>query len=152
MDQDFLYRVYAGSRMAELAPLGWSEDRLQTFLKMQFDAQSLDYGTRYPNARFEVILGDQDPIGRLYVDRRKAEIRILDICLLPEHRNQGLGTPLVQELLHEAGEAGKTLGICVESYNPSLRLFERLGFTAVDEDGPLLLLEWSPPLKSPVNS
>jgi predicted GNAT family acetyltransferase len=63
---------------------------------------------------------------------------------LPEHRNQGLGTPLIKSLMEEAAQAGKPLTIYVESFNPSLRLFERLGFLKTEEgDGINLLMKWS---------
>jgi hypothetical protein len=34
--------------------------------------------------------------------------------------------------------------VFVESFNPSLRLFERLGFVAADEQGAHLLMQWKP--------
>ena len=38
-DEPFLYRVYAGTREEELAPLGWDEAQKNEFLRMQFSAQ-----------------------------------------------------------------------------------------------------------------
>ena len=87
---------------------------------------------------------DDKPVGRLYVDRREREIRILDITLLPEYRGAGLGTPLIQELLTEAEAAGKTLTIYVEFFGRSRRLFERLGFTPIEGDGYNALMAWRP--------
>lgn len=149
-DEPFLFRVYSSSRVEELAPLGWDEKQQHQFLSMQFRAQDMDYRKRCPEAQFDVILHNGEQVGRFYVDRRENEIRILDICLLPEHRNQGIGTPLIEELLSEAQKSHKKLSIYVESYNPSLRLFGRLGFEAIEEEkgNPLLLLEWSPPVKT----
>ena len=50
-----------------------------------------------------MIVRDGEDIGRLYVDHRTHEIRIVDIALLPAHRNQGIGRALVQAVLDEAG-------------------------------------------------
>ena len=69
-------------------------------------------------------------------------MRILDITVLPEYRNGGIGISLVQELLDEAAHARKRVLIYVETYNPSLRLFERLGFKSIAEEGANFLLEW----------
>jgi len=143
-DRDFLYQVYASSRADELAPLEWSPDQQRAFLEMQFEAQDRDYRKRYPQARFDVVVRGQDRIGRLYVDRGENEIRILDVCLLPEHRNRGLGTQLIRKLLEEGRKSGRTVGICVENYNPAHRLFQRFGFMVAEEDGPLLFMKWSP--------
>ena len=69
-------------------------------------------------------------------------MRILDITLLPQHRNTGIGTAILKALMTEASSTGKPLRIYVESYNQSQRLFERLGFVRSGESGYSYLLEW----------
>lgn len=86
---------------------------------------------------------DGRPAGRLYVARWPAEIRIVDISLLPEHRGHGIGTALLGDLTAEAAAAGTPLTIHVERFNPALRLYQRLGFVAVGDAGVYLLLRWS---------
>jgi GNAT superfamily N-acetyltransferase len=141
-DEAFLLNVYASIRADELAQVPWSEAQRQAFIKMQFDAQQLHYRTHNPNATHDIILLDNHPVGRLYVARREDEVRILDITVLPEYRNRGIGTPLIEELMREAAQASKPLNIYIESFNRSLRLFERLGFVKTEEDGVNLLMEW----------
>jgi|SRR5947209_15813143 len=141
-DEAFLLEVYASTRAEELSRVPWDEAQREAFLKMQFAAQQLHYRTHNPNATHDLILLDGHAVGRLYVSRREREIRILDITLLPEHRNKGIGTPLIEELMREAAQAGKPLTIYVESFNPSLRLFERLGFSKIEDDGINYLMEW----------
>jgi GNAT superfamily N-acetyltransferase len=141
-DEAFLLQIYASVRADELAQVPWSEAQREAFVRMQFEAQQLHYQTHNPTATHDIILLDQHRIGRLYVARREREIRILDITILPEHRNSGWGTPLIKSLMEEAATAGKPLNIYVESYNPSLRLFERLGFVKSEGDGVNLLMEW----------
>ena len=65
----------------------------------------------------------------------------LDITLLPEHRNQGAGSFLLGQIMAEAKEAGKPVSIYVEIFNPSLQLFQRLGFTPIQQEGFHLLLQ-----------
>ena len=67
-------------------------------------------------------------IGRLFIARSPAEIRLIDIALLRKYRNAGVGTQLNYALLHEAALAFKPVRIHVESFNPALRLDQRLGF------------------------
>jgi RimJ/RimL family protein N-acetyltransferase len=141
-DEAFLYQVYAATRAEELAQVPWNETQREAFLKMQFSAQQLHYRTFYPDSTHDIILLDADPIGRLYVARSAEGICILDITILPEHRDKGIGTPLIKCLMDEAAEAGKPLTIYVESFNPSRRLFERLGFSKVEDDGVNYLMEW----------
>jgi len=84
-------------------------------------------------------------VGRLYVARTNEKVEIMDITLLPQDRNMGIGCSLIKLLMDEA-LSSRPLRIYVESFNPSLRLFERLGFKAVEEQGFQLLLEWVPNL------
>jgi ribosomal protein S18 acetylase RimI-like enzyme len=142
-DEAFLIKTYASVRADELAQVPWSQEQREAFIKMQFDAQQLHYKTHNPNATHEIILLDTHAIGRLYVARRDQEIRILDLTILPEHRNRGIGTSLLKKLMTESISAGVPLTIYVENYNPSYRLFQRLGFNKIDESDEVNhLLEW----------
>ncbi len=151
-DEAFLYELYASTREREMAQVDWSTDQKEAFLRMQFRAQHEFYQEQFPDARFDILEMVGRPVGRLYVHHRKDEIRLIDIALLPGHRGAGLGTRLMKELLDEAGEAGKPLRIHVEQFNPALRLYQRLGFSKIEEQGVHWLMEWSPgaaPIKEP---
>ena len=143
-DRDFLYRVYASTREDELAPLGWDAAQKESFLEMQFAAQHKFYQERFPGAEFQIILLDGESVGRLYVDRREDEIRILDVALLPEHRNQGIGSALLGDVLADGEWAGLPVRFHVERHSPALSLYKRLGFHKIGESGVYYLLEWSP--------
>ena len=148
-DADFLLRLYAGTRAEELAVLAWPDAQKAAFLHQQFHAQHTYYHAQYPNAAFHLLLRGQVPIGRLYVDRRPDEICILDIALLPEHRGQGLGTALLQELIFESEATRLTLRLHVENYNPACRLYDRLGFVQVSDNGVYTLRERLPTSAAP---
>jgi ribosomal protein S18 acetylase RimI-like enzyme len=143
-DRDFLYRVYASTREDELAPLGWDAAQKESFLEMQFAAQHEFYQEQFPGAEFQIILLDGESVGRLYVDRQEDEIRILDVALLPEHRNRGIGSALLGDVLADGERAGLPVRIHVERYNPALSLYNRLGFHKIGEGEVYFLLEWSP--------
>ena len=140
-DEAFLLAVYAGTRREELALTGWDAAATDAFLRMQSAAQDSHYRQHFPDAAFDVVMVDGVAAGRLYVDRRDTEIRIIDIALLPEHRGRGIGTALLTPILDEAETAGRTVVINVERENPARRLYERLGFVRVAEHGLHLLLE-----------
>lgn len=150
-DEAFLYQVYATTRDQELALVDWTEAQKAAFLRMQFEAQHRFYLSEFPSAAFDLIVREGQPIGRLYVDRRADEIRILDIALLPEHRCAGLGTQLLCEILAEADRAGLPVRIHVECFNRALALYERLGFRHVGDTGVHYLME-RPPCGSGANA
>ena len=145
-DQAFLFRAYAGTRLHELADLGWSDAQKHEFIDFQFRAQHADYTERFPDAEHSIVLRDGEAVGRVWIDRREEEIRLLDIALLPERQSQGIGGELLSRLQAEAGEAGKPLRHSVAKDNPdALRFYRRLGFTVVEDWGMHELMEWIPP-------
>lgn len=143
-DEPILSRIYASTRQDEMALVNWSEQDKAAFLQMQFEAQHKFYLEQFKSAEFLLILKEGEAVGRLYVDRRPDEIRLIDIALLPEHRNTGLGSELLRDLLAEAESVGKPVRIHVEQQNPALRLYERLGFVRIDDHGVYYLMEWTP--------
>jgi ribosomal protein S18 acetylase RimI-like enzyme len=143
-DQELLYLVYASTRDAEMAMVPWSDDEKESFLRMQLKAQTTYWNEHYPDTERSIIESDGQPIGRLYLDRREDEIRIVDIALLSESRGAGIGRKLLEDVLAEAAAAGKAARIHVEKNNPALRLYHRLGFKITGDTGVYYLMEWLP--------
>lgn len=144
-DRDFLVGVYASTREEELALVPWGDGQREAFVRMQFDAQDTSYRAQNPHGTFDVIEVDGVPAGRLYVDRRPDDIRIVDIALLPEFRGRGIGEHLTRRVVHEAAATGRTTSIHVEIHNRAASLYTRLGFVPVAERGVYRLMERSAP-------
>lgn len=143
-DDKFVFSAYASTRAEELARVPWPQEQKDAFLQMQFAAQKRHYAAEYPQANHDLILANGVPAGRVYLDRSGDEFHILDITVLPQHRNAGIGSWLLRQVLEEAGQAKKPVTIYVENFNPSLRLFERLGFRKAEENGFQFLMRWQP--------
>jgi ribosomal protein S18 acetylase RimI-like enzyme len=144
-DMEFLLRLYWTTRADEMAMVtDWTDEQKDAFVRMQFQAQHAWYQEHYGDAQFDLVLVGGIPAGRLYVHRRATEIRLVDISLLPEYRNGGIGTTLLRELFDESAESGKPVTIHVEKYNPAMRLYERLGFVPIADRGVYLLLQRAP--------
>jgi ribosomal protein S18 acetylase RimI-like enzyme len=143
-DLEFLHQVYASTREAELRQVDWSAEQKEAFTRMQFNAQHTYYSANYLNPSFQIVECEGVPAGRLYLDRRADEIRIVDITLLPQFRGQGLGTELLAQVLAEGQLRGLPVTIHVEVFNPALRLYERLGFRQVQDKGVYYFMRWLP--------
>ena len=140
-DVEFLYRVYASTRLEELAVTGWDETRVEAFLRMQFGLQHTQYLQNYPGAAFDIVSIDGMPAGRLYVDRTEDGIRIIDIALLPEFRGRGIGGRIMRGLVGEADAKGLVMSLHVEMNNPVLSFYKALGFKEVELRGIYYLME-----------
>lgn len=140
-DDELLYAVYASTRADEMRMVPWSEDEVERFLRQQSEAQRTHYLRHLPDAEYLVIERAGDPIGRLFLDRRDDELRIVDIALLPEHRGRGLGRAILSDLIDEASSTGVPVRIHVERNNPALDLYRRLGFRELADEGVYLFME-----------
>lgn len=142
-DDDFLLTVYASTREDELAQTAWTVDQKRDFLRWQLDLQRREYETRFPDAEYRIIVVDQQPAGRIWVGADKEQIRLLDIALLPEFQNRGVGTILLRRLMDRADNEGKALRHMVFVLNNNAdRFYERLGFKKIDDFGAYKHMEW----------
>jgi ribosomal protein S18 acetylase RimI-like enzyme len=141
-DEEFLFQLYASTRADKLAPLGWSPAQQTTFLRQQFDAQRRDYQARFPAAGHQLILVADRPAGRIWVARADAEIRLVDLALLPAAQGGGVGTQLLRSLIDEATQTSRPLRLSVLKNNHrAARLYERLGFAVIGDTPTYLQME-----------
>jgi len=144
-DDQFLLSIYASTRQDELAQAEWQEDQKEAFLRWQFDLQRKEYEARFPDADYRVIVIDGERAGRIWTGADDEQIRLLDIALLPQFQNRGVGTALLERLKSEAQNARKALRHMVFVLNNEAdRFYERLGFKKIEDFGAYKHMEWRP--------
>lgn len=143
-DDDLLLRAYTSTR-DDVLGVGWSEAQRREFVELQYRAQRADYEQRFPASEHSIIVVDGKPGGRIWIDRRADEIRLLDLTVLPEYRNHGVGYELLERLIAEARRAGVALRHSVLATNlGALRFYARLGFEVIDDVGMHVLMQLRP--------
>jgi ribosomal protein S18 acetylase RimI-like enzyme len=143
-DAPFLRRLHARVLEPEFAHLGLDPAALAQLLDMQYVAQDRAYRQAHPDADFDLVTLDGEPVGRLSVDRAGETVHVLDIALVPEHRARGIGTELLKRLIAGADRAGRLVTLSVVRTNPALALYRRLGFEPTGGDEVHLELERRP--------
>ncbi|QLE87647.1 GNAT family N-acetyltransferase [Shewanella sp. Scap07] len=142
-DLSFLTRLYITVRRDEFQAANWPETQLTQFLTQQFSAQYDYYCQHYCADSFNIIFYQSQPIGRLFVEYRHDDIRVVDISLLPEYRNKGIASYYFQQLFDQAKSSQRCVTIHVERNNPARHLYERLGFKFKSQtDDVYLLMQW----------
>jgi ribosomal protein S18 acetylase RimI-like enzyme len=141
-DLPFLFEIYASTREEELSIIPWDASQKSAFLRMQFEAQDRSYRAQFPGASFDLILLAGRPVGRLLVDRREDEIRVIDISLHRDVRGVGIGGTLLGDLIAEARLASKPIRLHVDRANRAKGLYRRLGFRTIGEGDLYDLMEF----------
>ena len=145
-DEPFLRALYRSVRDPELALTAWDAAAKDAFANQQFDLQDHWYREHYAGAQLLVIERDGISVGRIYLFEAGAELRVMDIALIPAARNAGLGTSLMGEVMRHAAERRAAVTLHVEVFNPARALYDRLGFREQKVEGVYAAMRWEPPV------
>jgi ribosomal protein S18 acetylase RimI-like enzyme len=136
-DVEFEQSLYASTR-EDLRPLG--PEVFDGLIGMQFRAQSMSIRLDHPRADRKIVLVDGAPVGRLVVDASADHVELIDIALLPDHRNLGIGTSVLRSVLAQADRIGRVVRLHVEKQSRAVHLYERLGFAISGDAGMYLAM------------
>lgn len=134
-DRELLFELFRSALAPEDTFQALPESKRGPLLRAKFDTREQRYRKNYPLADFDVLTVDGKPAGKLYIDRGDDEFVLIDISLLPEFRNRGIGTAVIGRLVEEAGRLVLPVRTRVRHHSPAWRLWRRLGFERVGDDG-----------------
>jgi GNAT superfamily N-acetyltransferase len=144
-DEDFLKELYFTTREDDIAMWGMPEPQTRSLVEIQYRAQKMQYDAQFPEARHDIILFDEKPVGRLLSTRNEREVLCIDVAVRPECRSKGIGTVILKGMMSEAGEAAIPFNLSVLKTNrKAIDLYQRLGFDFAGETVSHYLLQWLP--------
>lgn len=141
-DLEFLRMLYRTTRY-DIQRSDLPDEQKLTLMDQQFLAQHQYYQTQFPEGEFKLIAREGIGVGRIYVIQSPAELRLIDISLVPEWRGKGLGGALIDDLKNRATQAEIPLRLRVEPDNPALKLYRRLGFKMIADEQINFHMEWT---------
>lgn len=140
-EEGFLQNLY-GTTRDDIIHLPFDEAGKQAFILQQYAARKKHYDEYYAGAEDYIILYDGKQAGRYMIEFNPHDIRLVDIAVLPEYRDHGIGGAIIEETKKIAAETGRPFTLHAIQDSPALRLYERLGFKVIDETGIYNKLEW----------
>lgn len=140
-DLEFLARLYATTRSDELDRAGFPLEQRDAFCRMQFTAQQYHYATYFARAHDSIIEIGQQAIGRELVARAADELFLVDIALLPEFRNRGIGSHRLRLLIEESRRLACPIRLYAEQGSGAEALYRRHGFLVTGIEGLHVLME-----------
>ena len=122
-DIDFLYALHVAT-MKEYVDKTWGWD--DTF-------QEAVFRKNYVPAEIQVITFAEKDMGMLSLEERVEDVFLRAIEIHPDYQGQGIGTAIIQKIIVEGTLKMKPVFLHVLKVNPAKKLYERLGFSVVNE-------------------
>ena len=134
-DVDFLYAMHVVT-MKEYVDQTWGWD----------DAfQESVFQKNYVPAEIRVVTFEGKDVGMISLEEREEDIFLRAIEILPSHQGQGIGTSIVQQIITDAASKQKPVLLYVLKVNPAKGLYERLGFSVIEETDTHFIMKISLP-------
>ena len=134
-DVDFLYAMHVVT-MKEYVDQTWGWD----------DAfQESVFQKNYVPAEIRVVTFEGKDVGMISLEEREEDIFLRAIEILPSHQGQGIGARIVQQIITETASKQKPVLLYVLKVNPTKGLYERLGFSAIEETDTHFIMKISLP-------
>ena len=143
-DDAFLYDVFSTTWESEVAALP-NQNLAQHVLRIQHIAQERRFASRHPRLERYVVVAAGENAGRLYISQSDALLEVVDLTLMPQFRDDGMGTRIFHDLCTHAAREDLTISLRVERRNErATMLFTELGFDLVTVDDLDNHFEWTP--------
>ena len=127
-DEDFLFALHRDAMRAYVdATWGWDEEW-----------QRAHFAANYAPERQAVIVHGgtvRCDVGRISLTRHWRKILPRDIELIGPERNHGVGSAIISAVLALARNSDRFVELRVLRCNPAQRLYARLGFRVIEDDG-----------------
>jgi ribosomal protein S18 acetylase RimI-like enzyme len=143
-DEPFLRALFREMREPELAVLPFDDAQRAAFSDQQYDARAAHYRDAYPDARHWIVEHAGTRVGSIMQAQDATFMHLVMLELMPACQGRGWGTELVRRVQREAARRGAGVMLHVESASPARRFYERLGFTAANDDGVHCEMCWPP--------
>ena len=127
----------------DLGAEAWPEPMRSHLLGVQYEARRRARDA-YPGSVSYIVQADGIDAGWIVVSEAPEQLRLVEIMVLPECRDKGIGSVAIAEALriHQAKQKPVRLDVNPMNHG-AIRLYERLGFRIVERDPVRFVMEKS---------
>ena len=122
-DIDFLYALHVAT-MKDYVDKTWGWDDC---------FQESIFRKNYVPGEIQIIRFNGNDIGMLSVEERTDDVFLRAIEIHPDYQGKGIGTAIINMILAAGIQKGKPVRLQVLKVNPAKRLYDRLGFSVIEE-------------------
>jgi GNAT superfamily N-acetyltransferase len=121
---------FEACRRTYFAEMDWVNERLQ----LDRDEQESMFRKLWNPTQVAIIQADGVDVGWLQTVLSKSEHMLGQLFVDAPYQRKGIGTEVLRGIIEEASRRGLPVRLAVVKFNPSRRLYERLGFRVTHED------------------
>ena len=122
-DIDFLYALHVAT-MREYVDKTWGWD----------DAfQESVFRKNYEPEMVKILTIDGRDMGMLVVEERPDDVFLRAIEIHPDYQSKGIATQIINQIISDGIQKQKPVRLYVLKVNPAKRLYDRLGFSVIEE-------------------
>jgi ribosomal protein S18 acetylase RimI-like enzyme len=122
-DFDFLYALHVAT-MKEYVDKTWGWNDV---------FQETTFRKRYIPAELQIITCDGKDMGMLSIEEREDDVFLRAIEVHPDYQNKGVATSIIHTIIADGIQKKKPVRLYVLKANPAKRLYDRLGFSIIEE-------------------
>lgn len=142
--EDFLLKLFKECRQDLVSIGSINEKQKDDIAFQQFTIEQEQLIKKYPDAEFNIVMFNGEPIGRLYIYYGDIVDNILEIGLLDEYRGLGIGKKLVTKLIQNARKMNKRVRLKVAWFNQrAYKFYEEIGFKVIENQGIFFEMEYT---------
>jgi ribosomal protein S18 acetylase RimI-like enzyme len=131
-DDRFLYKLYRDNHRSAFECLG--PELCKSLLKQQNIIQESQYRDQYPELEGFIILSNQIPVGKLYLNRDEKKTVLVNIEISPVQQKKGIGKAILGNLIRESEANHRPIRLHVAHDKTAvLEWYLKLGFRRIAE-------------------
>ncbi|MGA7234091.1 MAG: GNAT family N-acetyltransferase [Bryobacteraceae bacterium] len=144
-DELFVRRLIVETIAHELGAAAWPEPMRSHLLGIQYNGRRQSNCSKFPESASYIVEADAEDSGWLVTTTLPDEIRLVEIMVLTVLRGNGIGTSVIRGILADAAQKQIPVRLNVNKTNrAAIRLYERLGFRAIDSNEVQQVMECPP--------
>jgi ribosomal protein S18 acetylase RimI-like enzyme len=123
-DYEFLYQLNKTTMKKRVEKIwGWEEGVQQKLFR---DKSSTE--------KYKIIVQNNIDIGAISVSKDNNEVFIMNIQILPEYQNRGIGAEVINQIIVDSKSKNlDRVWLQVFKINPAKKLYDKLGFSTIKE-------------------
>lgn len=134
--RDFLIKLFKDCHPELESISNISSEKMKGLIEMQFMAGEQQLLQIYKDAELNIIMKDNEPIGRLSVNYGIKTDHIIEIGLLRSYTKMGIGKTVINEVIEKSSINRKRVSLQVPWFNVNaFAFYEKLGFKLIDNKG-----------------